>query len=224
MITVPGSRARNGTALAIAVIITGIIASVGAVDVSAHRRDEYLQAARLAVEPDRVELELDLTPGIAVADDVIAEIDLDGDHSLSLQEQQAYAAKVLSAIVLDVDGRPLRLQSASSTFPDLDAVRRGEGIIRIRSGASLPSLAGGGHQIFFWNSHRPDVSVYLANAVIPASDRIAVKAQRHNPDQRQLTIDYNVRSDSPVHTPALLLVALALFSTTTSFVIRYRIL
>ena len=35
---------------------------------SAHRRDEYLQAACLAIDPDRVELALDLTAGIAVAE------------------------------------------------------------------------------------------------------------------------------------------------------------
>ena len=37
----------------------------GGAGVSAHRRDEYLQAARLAIDPGRVQLELDLTPGIA---------------------------------------------------------------------------------------------------------------------------------------------------------------
>jgi hypothetical protein len=42
--------------------------------VSAHRLDECLQAARIAIEPDHVGLELDLTPGRAVADAIIADI------------------------------------------------------------------------------------------------------------------------------------------------------
>ena len=33
----------------------------------AHRLDEYLQAARIAVDNGRVDLDLDLTPGAAVA-------------------------------------------------------------------------------------------------------------------------------------------------------------
>ena len=68
-------RAGKSTGLAI-VLTTTVAASIA---VSAHRRDEYLQAARLAVEPDRVELELDVTPGIAVADATIADLDRDRD-------------------------------------------------------------------------------------------------------------------------------------------------
>ena len=42
------------------------IAAGAATHLSAHRLDEYLQAARLGIDPDRVELQLDLTPGAAV--------------------------------------------------------------------------------------------------------------------------------------------------------------
>ena len=59
------------------------MAIVGGAEVSAHRRDEYLQAARLAIDPGRVQLELDLTPGIALADAIIADIDRNRDGSLS---------------------------------------------------------------------------------------------------------------------------------------------
>ena len=45
----------------------------GVAVVSAHRRDEYLQAARLALDPGRVQIELDLTPGIAVADAILVD-------------------------------------------------------------------------------------------------------------------------------------------------------
>jgi hypothetical protein len=43
-----------------------VVAAGGAA--SAHRMAEYLRAARLGIEPDRVAIELDLTPGIAVAE------------------------------------------------------------------------------------------------------------------------------------------------------------
>ena len=39
---------------------------------SAHRLDEYLQAARLSLAHTRVELEIDLTPGASVADGIIS--------------------------------------------------------------------------------------------------------------------------------------------------------
>ena len=73
---------------------------------SAHRRDEYLQAARIAIDPGRVQIELDLTPGIALAEAIIADIDRNRDGSLSADEQRAYASLVLSALTLEVDGTP----------------------------------------------------------------------------------------------------------------------
>ena len=39
--------------------------------IAAHRLDEYLQAARIAVDVDRVGVELDLTPGVAIAPSVM---------------------------------------------------------------------------------------------------------------------------------------------------------
>src|SRR5580765_8182089 len=67
--------AVRGTALAVALAAAVTLGTAA----SAHRRDEYLQAARLAVEPGRVDLELDLTPGIEVAEAIIADIDGDRD-------------------------------------------------------------------------------------------------------------------------------------------------
>ena len=41
-------------------------------DVFAHRDDQYLQATLVAVEPSGVRLQINLTPGVAVAEQVIA--------------------------------------------------------------------------------------------------------------------------------------------------------
>ena len=43
--------------------------------VFAHRDDQYLQATLVAIEPSGVRLQINLTPGVAVAEQVIAEID-----------------------------------------------------------------------------------------------------------------------------------------------------
>ncbi len=164
---------------------------------SAHRRDELLQAARVAVERNRVELELDLTPGIAVADAVIADIDLDRDGSLSADEREGYAARVARAIALSLDGRPLDVRLLAATFPEIDAFRRGEGTIRLRSTAVLARVVEGDHRLAFSNGYRRDVSAYLANALAPASDSIGIIAQRRDAEQRDLTIEYVVRGGAP---------------------------
>jgi hypothetical protein len=157
---------------------------------SAHRRDEYLQAARLAIDPDRVELALDLTAGIAVAEGVLSEIDLDRNGLISVAEARAYSDRVLSAVALDVDGIPLRVELVESTFPTLDSVRKGEGTTRIQAAASIPRLADGLHHLRYRNAYRSDIGVYLANALVPASDRVIVAAQRRDINQRDLVIDY----------------------------------
>jgi hypothetical protein len=52
----------------------------------AHRLDEYLQASQISIESGRIIVEINLTPGAAVADGVIAEIDRDADGELSPSE------------------------------------------------------------------------------------------------------------------------------------------
>ena len=164
--------------------------------VSAHRVDEYLQAARIAVEPDHVGIELDLTPGTAVADALLATIDRDRDGSLSTIEQAAYARRVLGEMSLVLDGRPLPLQLASSTFPDLGEARRGEAGLRLRLRTGVPDLRPGPHQLTFTNAHLPEHSAYLANALVPESERVAVTAQRRAVDQHELTIDFTLGATS----------------------------
>jgi hypothetical protein len=188
-----------------AFVLASLVTVLAGTTLSAHRRDEYLQAARLAVEPRRVELEIDLTPGIAIAEGIIGTVDRDRDGTVSRAEQQAYVEDVIEAIELRVDGRVLHLEHVGFTFPGLDAVRSGEGTIRLRAAAHLPRLSEGNHELAFRNRHRPDVSVYLANALIPNGDSIAITAQRRDAAQRELTIAYSVRNQDAVMTPIWLL-------------------
>jgi hypothetical protein len=163
---------------------------------SAHRRDEHLMAARLAIEPGGVDLELDMTPGIAVAEATIAQIDRNHDGVLSADEQRAYVDHVLDAVVLELDGRLLHVQHTEWTFPGLDAIRLGEGTIQLHSTVPLPRHAAGDHQLAFRNNYSPDASVYLANALLPVSDRVDVRTQHRDASQRTLTIDYALRPAS----------------------------
>ena len=162
---------------------------------SAHRLDEFLQAARLGVDPDRVEIALDLTPGIAIAAEVVTAIDRDANGSITDGEARAFADAVLRAVRLDLDGAPLRLALADSAVAAIDTMLAGDGAVRIRATAAIPSLAEGRHHLHFRNDYRPAIGVYLANALVPTSDRIALMAQRRNVDQRDLTVDYNLRAE-----------------------------
>ena len=169
-----GSRSLITFALAVVTLVS--VADTA----SAHRRDEFLQAARIAVEPERIDVALDLTPGIDVASSIVADMDRDGDGTLSVAEQQVYAARVAAALSLDVDGRPLRVDTVAATFPEVTTFRRGEGTIELRLRASMSRLAEGRHELTFRNAGRRDVSVYLANALVPESDRVSITGQRRD--------------------------------------------
>src|SRR3954463_14098400 len=173
----------------IAIVLASIV-------VSAHRRDEFLQAARIAIDGDHVDVELDQTPGIAVADAMIADLDRDRDGALSADEQRAYVNDVVERLDLLLDGRGERMHATTATFPALEAICAGEGAIQLRMPALVPAVAGGTHQLTFRNRYHPNGSAYLANALVPRSDRIAIATQQRDSDQRELTIAYTVRGQS----------------------------
>ena len=203
-------------------IVVALVALIGA-PLSAHRRDEYLQAARLDMTLTRVTLELDLTPGIAVADSIIGDLDRNRDGTLAKLEKDAYAAQVMSAIDLELGGRVLHPQVNAVTFPELAAFRRGDGTIRIEAAADLPPLPAGDRELFFRNRFRPDVGAYLANALAPQNDRVSVLAQHRDPDQRELTIDYVVRGEPPARLPWWVTGVVAALALTTAFLLRPRV-
>jgi len=193
---------------------------VGVADVSAHRLDEYLQAARLAIDPGLVQLELDLTPGILLTEEILAAIDRNRDGSLSEDEQWAYGRQVVSALTLEVDGTPVAARLSACRFPDAAAMRRGEGTIRLQSTATLPSMSIGDHQLLFRNSHHQDSSVYLANALVPESDRVAIGAQRRAGDQSELTIDYTLGAAPAIPRTVWLFGSLAAATALLALVMR----
>ena len=60
-------------------------------NVFAHRMDEYLQATLVDIEPGDIRLEMNLTPGVSVADAVLSTIDRDHDGVISTNEAHGYA-------------------------------------------------------------------------------------------------------------------------------------
>jgi hypothetical protein len=185
------SRSSRAGALGLAAAIAFV---AGGSPASAHRTDEYLQAARIAIDPGRVDIALDLTAGIAVAPSILADIDRNGDGSLSAAEQRSYARSVLAGLELEIDGRRWPLTLGAFTFPSPAIVKRGEGTIRLQFSATFPPVSAGSHRLFFRNLHHPRRSVYLANALVPESDRVSVSAQHRDKAQVELTIEYLIRA------------------------------
>lgn len=186
-------RSSQSSSIAACALALSLAASAS---LSAHRKDEYLQAARIAIEPHTVQVELDLTPGIAVAEAVLADIDVDGNARISTGESQLYASRVRDSIRLDVDSIPLEVRLIGSTYPDIAQIRNGEGTIRLRLEAPLPGLRPGAHRLHYGNRHRSDIGVYLANTLVPANIRVAVTGQERDVDQRSLDVAYVLRDES----------------------------
>jgi hypothetical protein len=177
---------------AIAVVsFIGVLSAFGAT-ASAHRIDEYLQAARLALAPDRVTLEMDLTPGVDVAPLIFALINTNHDGSVSEAEGRAYATQLLKEIVLELDGHPQHLNLVRAQFPSFQEMSDGAGTIRIEAVARCVSTPGQ-HVLFYQNNHKNEISVYLVNALLPAGRNIEIEGQRRDPLQRGIQLNFTVR-------------------------------
>jgi hypothetical protein len=177
---------------------------------SAHRLDEYLQAARVSLEHTRVALEIDLTPGASVADGIIALIDRDGDSKISPLEAESYGRDVLGDIVLELDGRPVALTLSHVEVPSMDEMRHGLGAIQLRAGGSVEDGWNRRRELHFRNNHEAGSSVYLVNALIPGDADVRVIGQTRDEKQRDVRIEFSITPQWPKHLYWPVLGALAL--------------
>ena len=157
--------------------------------VAAHVLDQYLQVAQIALAPDGVRVELRLIPGAQVADRIIRLIDTDGDGKIVDTEEQAYARRVSQDVTLEVDGRRVPLALAGVQFPSRLEMNEGVGAIRLTLAAEA-ALGAGEHQLSFRNDHLPELGVYLANALVPATSEIKISGQERDGLQRGLRINF----------------------------------
>ena len=169
----------------------GVLVTMSA-SASAHRLDEYLQAARVSLEQTRVALEVDLTPGASVADAIISRIDRDNDGRISALEAESYGREVLTDVVLEVDDRPVALTLSYVEVPSLDEMRHGLGAIQLRAGGDVEPRTALRRQIHFQNNHQTGTSVYLVNALVPADRDITVESQTRDTKQRGIRIQYRM--------------------------------
>jgi hypothetical protein len=163
-----------------------------ATDASAHRLDEYLQATRVSVATNRIDLSLNLTPGVAVADQVLVVIDKDRNGRVSKKEVTAYAQRVLKDIRIRLDEKVLAPSLVDASFPALHEVRGGLGVIRVKATAPIGRLSVGRHALSLTNTHLPAISVYLVNALVPKDPAIKITKQIRDELQRDYRLEFGV--------------------------------
>jgi hypothetical protein len=165
--------------------------------VFAHRDDQYLQATLVAIEPSGVRLQIHLTPGVAVAEQVLAEIDRDRDGAISKNEAAAYAELLKRDLALRVDGRTLELKLSASEFVEPADLRTGSGTIQMEFSAIFGPLAAGPHKLTLDNRHLTAISVYLINAAQPRFATVQITRQKRNENQSSGEIEFYLSSVPP---------------------------
>lgn len=157
---------------------------------SAHRLDEYLQATLVSIEPDAIRLHINLTPGVAVADVVLAVIDRDHDGAISPDEAAAYAELLRRDLIVGINGVSLELKVAARRFPTPAELRTGSGIVQVEFVAAAGALRAGTHGLTLENRHLPAASAYLLNAARPNSPSVWITRQTRNDNQSAGAIEF----------------------------------
>ncbi len=168
----------------------------------AHRLDEYLQATLVVIEPDELRLEIQLTPGVAVAQQVLDRIDRDHNNVISTNEAAAYAKRLGRDLVVHLDQRKNAIHLIASTFPPPAELRAGTGIIQLEFSLESKSFAAGAHRLILRNRHLRKLSVYLFNAAQPRSQAIQITRQKRNATQRVGEIEFEYRPLQTQRSPA----------------------
>jgi hypothetical protein len=163
--------------------------------VLAHRLDEYLQATLVNIEAGEIRLQINFTPGVAVAEQVLAVIDRDHNGVISTNEAAAYAELVKHDLSARLDQHKLVLKLASANFAVPAELRTGWGIIQIEFSSTIAPLKPGAHRLAVKNKHLPKLSVYLFNAAPPSSRTVQIIRQKRNENQSTGEIEFRFVHD-----------------------------
>lgn len=160
----------------------------------AHPLDVYLQATYITVAPTQVIVELDLSPGVLVAPQVLPLLDTNGDQQISDAEGQAYVDTVLPNIALQVDGKPLALTVIKIEMPTYLTIQAGYGMLRVFTSANLPKGMTGRYTVSYKNNFAPAGSAYQVNAFVEKGAAITLGKQNRDSIQQSMTMDYSIGS------------------------------
>ena len=176
----------------LAALLVALLATGG--NALAHRLDEYLQATRVFFARDRLAIEVDLTPGVIIAPNIIAMLDTNGDGAIARDEANGYGRAMLSDLRVSLDGRQIGMTLEGIDMPALEEMRNGTGTIRLRA-AGRVEVGAGRHRVELVNHHQPEMSVYMVNALVPDDSGIDVVSQNRDPRQREFRVEYDVTSE-----------------------------
>ena len=164
----------------------------------AHRLDEYLQGTIISVGKTQLQAQMTLTPGVAVVERVMTDIDADGNGTVSDAEQTTYAERVLRDLSLTIDGHALVPRLVSIQFSPMDEMQGGRGKIQLDFSADLPP-GGRNRKLTLENDHQHLISAYQVNCLRPRDPDIRIAAQNRDYSQSLYTLEYertDVRAES----------------------------
>lgn len=160
----------------------------------AHPLDVYLQATYITVAPTQLVVELDLSPGVLVAPQILPQLDTDGDQQITDAEGQAYVDAMLPNVVLQVDGKALALTVTKIDMPPYLTIQAGYGTIRVFTTATLESGMTGAHQLYFKNNYAPKGSAYQVNAFVDKETPVTLDKQNRDSIQQSMKMNYVIGS------------------------------
>ncbi|MER6952401.1 MULTISPECIES: sulfite exporter TauE/SafE family protein [unclassified Streptomyces] len=160
--TFAGRLARWTAALALAAAGSGLAAAPAV----AHPTDEVLQQAYLTPTASRLEVQLDLTPGVLVAPAFARTVDTDGNGEFGSAETAAHMRRVTSALEVHVDGRAVALKVTGSTYPPYELLAAAGGAVSVEAVAALPA---GARAVTFINAYDPGARTTVQEDVLVAA-------------------------------------------------------
>lgn len=156
----------------------------------AHQLDEYVQATLVQIDPSAIRLQINLTPGVEVADEVLDLVDHDRDGVISQKEAVAYAEMLKRDLAVRLDGSDVELSVTESNIVEPSELRTGWGIIQTEFLLAPAALTAGAHTLVFENRHLGSLSVYSFNAARPRSDSIQIIRQTRSDNQGAGEIEF----------------------------------
>jgi hypothetical protein len=181
-----------------------------ATGISAHQLDEYLQATLVEIEPGSIRLQMNLTPGVAVAERIVSLVDRDANGVISTNEATAYVELLKRDLSLRLDGRELDLHSTQSYFPEIEELRTGWAFVQVEYCAKTGALKPGEHKLAIRNQHLARFSAYLLNASQPKSAAVQVIKQVRTENQSGGDIEFKVHGAPSSAGPGAALPSIAL--------------
>lgn len=166
---------------------------VAAISASAHRTSGLLQASLVEVLPTQVRIEVTLTPGIDIAPEIIALLDLNRDGEFSEIESEAWSELFMAKQNVTVDGQSLPLTLQSVRTSPLSEMTSGHAEIVMCFTGALGKLATRSRTIVCVNRYEPIPCAYQCNGLVPKAPGVRINSHRRDARQQELTLEAEFR-------------------------------